>query len=116
MGALQSRTPTVAHQLRTVDLRSDEHAVETKWGRHGSAVRSPTAHLDLRWCAQETFNRSIDAVISRVRSHRDLSECFGMSQRLSRFHRWEFKRVPRVHCIAPGVYFISICSISSRLN
>lgn len=31
VGALQSRTPTVAHQLRTVDLRSDEHAVETKW-------------------------------------------------------------------------------------
>lgn len=53
--ALQSQTPTVAHQLRTVDLRSDEHAVETKWGRHGSAVRSPTAHLDLRCCAQETF-------------------------------------------------------------
>lgn len=84
MDALQSQTPTVAHQLRTVDLRSDEHAVETKRGRHGSAVRSPTAHLDLRWCAQETFNRSIDAVISRVRSHRDLSECFGMSQRLCR--------------------------------
>lgn len=81
VGALQSRTPTVAHQLRTMDLRSDEHAVETKWGRHGSAVRSPTAHLD-RWCAQETFNRSIDAVISRARSHRDLG-CHSVSVALS---------------------------------